>query len=188
MDDPRQPTARAQPTGPAPAGPTSANIAVALSQIAPRLKQVRTRRRLTLTGVADTTGISKSTLSRLENGQRRPTLELILALSQAYRVPQHADHHPSDDAGPHGPDTPYSLGLRLPPPPQPRPGATDSVLRDSSRMHIGYLRSVDAHRHTVAPGSRLTARVLSEDPVTPFPLQTPYRPAARARRRGRSCS
>lgn len=34
-----------------------------------------------------TTGISKSTLSRLENGQRRPTLELLLALSQAYRVP-----------------------------------------------------------------------------------------------------
>ncbi len=33
------------------------------------------------------TGISKSTLSRLETGQRRPTLELLLALSQSYRVP-----------------------------------------------------------------------------------------------------
>ncbi len=33
------------------------------------------------------TGISKSTLSRLETGQRRPTLELLLALSHAYRVP-----------------------------------------------------------------------------------------------------
>ena len=43
--------------------------------------------RLTLTGVAETTGISKSTLSRLETGQRRPTLELLLALSHAYRVP-----------------------------------------------------------------------------------------------------
>ncbi|MDQ2942561.1 MAG: XRE family transcriptional regulator, partial [Candidatus Dormibacteraeota bacterium] len=32
------------------------------------------------------TGISKSTLSRLEGGQRRPTLELLLALSHAYRV------------------------------------------------------------------------------------------------------
>ena len=42
---------------------------------------------LTLTAVAKTTGISKSTLSRLENGQRRPTLELLLALSHAYRVP-----------------------------------------------------------------------------------------------------
>ena len=33
------------------------------------------------------TGISKSTLSRLETGERRPTLELLLALSHAYRVP-----------------------------------------------------------------------------------------------------
>ena len=42
---------------------------------------------MTLTGVATSTGISKSTLSRLETGQRRPTLELLLALSHAYRVP-----------------------------------------------------------------------------------------------------
>jgi quercetin dioxygenase-like cupin family protein len=42
---------------------------------------------MTLTGVAAATGISKSTLSRLETGQRRPTLELLLALSRAYRVP-----------------------------------------------------------------------------------------------------
>ena len=66
---------------------TSAAIAVALDEVGPRLKQVRTRRRGTLTGVAETTGISKSTLSRLETGQRRPTLELLLALSQTYRVP-----------------------------------------------------------------------------------------------------
>jgi transcriptional regulator with XRE-family HTH domain len=66
---------------------TSAGIAFALGQVGARLKHVRTRRRATLTDVAETTGISKSTLSRLENGQRRPTLELLLALSQAYRVP-----------------------------------------------------------------------------------------------------
>jgi transcriptional regulator with XRE-family HTH domain len=69
------------------AGATSAAIAVALDQLGPRLKRVRTQRRMTLTGVAETTCISKSTLSRLETGQRRPTLELLLALSQAYRVP-----------------------------------------------------------------------------------------------------
>ncbi len=66
---------------------TSAAIAAALDQVGPRLKRLRTQRRMTLTGVATTTGISKSTLSRLETGQRRPTLELLLALSQAYRVP-----------------------------------------------------------------------------------------------------
>jgi transcriptional regulator with XRE-family HTH domain len=70
-----------------PVEDTSAAIATALDQVGPRLRRVRTQRRMTLTGVAHTTGISKSTLSRLETGQRRPTLELLLALSQAYRVP-----------------------------------------------------------------------------------------------------
>jgi transcriptional regulator with XRE-family HTH domain len=65
----------------------SAGIALALAQIGPRLKRIRTARRRTLRDVAGTTGISTSTLSRLETGQRRPTLELLLALSQAYRVP-----------------------------------------------------------------------------------------------------
>jgi len=42
---------------------------------------------VTLTDAATRTGISKSTLSRLENGQRKPSLELLLPLAQAYRVP-----------------------------------------------------------------------------------------------------
>jgi len=67
--------------------PHTPAIAAALAGVGPRLKRVRSQRRLTLTGVAGTTGISKSTLSRLETGQRRPTLELLLALSHAYRVP-----------------------------------------------------------------------------------------------------
>jgi transcriptional regulator with XRE-family HTH domain len=66
---------------------SSAAIAGALEQVAPRLKRLRAHRGTTLTALSDLTGISKSTLSRLENGQRRPTLELLLALSLAYRVP-----------------------------------------------------------------------------------------------------
>jgi transcriptional regulator with XRE-family HTH domain len=66
---------------------SAAAIAAALDQVGPRLTRLRTQRRMTLTGVAATTGISKSTLSRLETGGRRPTLELLLALSHAYRVP-----------------------------------------------------------------------------------------------------
>jgi transcriptional regulator with XRE-family HTH domain len=66
---------------------SAAAIADVLDQVGPRLRQARTRRGLTLTGVAESTGISKSTLSRLETGGRRPTLELLLALSHAYRVP-----------------------------------------------------------------------------------------------------
>ena len=65
---------------------SAADIATAVDQVGARLKQIRTQRRMTLTGVANATGISKSTMSRLETGQRRPTLELLLALSHAYRV------------------------------------------------------------------------------------------------------
>ena len=66
---------------------TRTAIAAALDQVGPRLKRLRTQRGVTLTGLATTTGISKSTLSRLETGQRRPSLELLLPLAQAYRVP-----------------------------------------------------------------------------------------------------
>jgi transcriptional regulator with XRE-family HTH domain len=62
-------------------------IAATLDLVGPRLRQVRAARQLTLTDLATRTGISKSTRSRLENGQRRPTLELLLALADAYRVP-----------------------------------------------------------------------------------------------------
>jgi transcriptional regulator with XRE-family HTH domain len=64
-----------------------AALEAALDQVGPRLKRLRTERRITLTVLAETTGISKSTLSRLEGGQRRPTLELLRALSMAYQVP-----------------------------------------------------------------------------------------------------
>ena len=62
-------------------------IAAALEAVGPRLQRIRTQRGLTLTAVAASTGISKSTLSRLETGQRRPTLELLLTLSHVYGVP-----------------------------------------------------------------------------------------------------
>ncbi len=55
--------------------------------VGPRLRRVRAQRGFTLTVAAEQSGISKSTLSRLENGQRRPSLELLLPLAQVYRVP-----------------------------------------------------------------------------------------------------
>ncbi|MCU1372347.1 MAG: family transcriptional regulator [Ilumatobacteraceae bacterium] len=42
---------------------------------------------MTLTELADATGISKSTLSRLESGQRKPSLELLLPIAEAHQVP-----------------------------------------------------------------------------------------------------
>jgi transcriptional regulator with XRE-family HTH domain len=57
-----------------------------LEAVGPRLRALRRQRETTLTAVAAATGISVSTLSRLEGGQRRPTLELLLPLAAAYGV------------------------------------------------------------------------------------------------------
>lgn len=62
-------------------------IAQALTEVGPRLRRLRTERSVTLTQLAEATGISKSTLSRLESGQRRPSLELLLPIAQAHQVP-----------------------------------------------------------------------------------------------------
>ncbi len=57
-----------------------------LRNVGPRLRQLRLERDATLTDLAEETGISVSTLSRLESGQRKPTLELLLPLARAHRV------------------------------------------------------------------------------------------------------
>jgi transcriptional regulator with XRE-family HTH domain len=57
-----------------------------LDAVGPRLKRLRLRRDITLTELAAGTGISASTLSRLEAGLRRPTLEQLLPLARAYGV------------------------------------------------------------------------------------------------------
>jgi transcriptional regulator with XRE-family HTH domain len=58
----------------------------ALEAVGPRLKGLRLRRDTTLTALAEQTGISVSTLSRLEAGLRRPTLEQLLPLARAHGV------------------------------------------------------------------------------------------------------
>ncbi len=62
-------------------------IAQTLIEVGPRLKRLRTGRGVTLAALAQATGISTSTLSRLESGQRRPSLELLLPIDQAHQVP-----------------------------------------------------------------------------------------------------
>jgi transcriptional regulator with XRE-family HTH domain len=62
-------------------------IATALAEVGARLRRLRTQRGITLTELAAATGISKSTLSRLESGQRKPSLELLLPIAQAHQVP-----------------------------------------------------------------------------------------------------
>jgi transcriptional regulator with XRE-family HTH domain len=63
------------------------DLSAALTAVGPRLRDLRRQRDTTLSALAETTGISVSTLSRLESGQRRPTLELLLPLARAYQVP-----------------------------------------------------------------------------------------------------
>jgi transcriptional regulator with XRE-family HTH domain len=63
------------------------DIADVLATVGARLKRTRAQRGMTLAALAAATGISKSTLSRLEGGQRKPSLELLLPIANAYRVP-----------------------------------------------------------------------------------------------------
>jgi transcriptional regulator with XRE-family HTH domain len=62
-------------------------LQIVLDAVGPRLRALRKHQGITLELLAETTGISVSTLSRLETGQRRPTLELLLPLAQAHHVP-----------------------------------------------------------------------------------------------------
>ncbi|GAB3457807.1 helix-turn-helix domain-containing protein [Actinophytocola sediminis] len=65
----------------------TAEIEDVLAEVGPRLRALRRQRGRTLADLAATTGISESTLSRLESGRRRANLELLLPLARAYDVP-----------------------------------------------------------------------------------------------------
>ena len=65
---------------------SEADLVEVLGAVAPRLRALRQNRGTTLAEVATRTGISVSTLSRLESGHRRPTLDHLLPLAREYRV------------------------------------------------------------------------------------------------------
>ncbi|MFE1931939.1 helix-turn-helix domain-containing protein [Streptomyces sp. NPDC059474] len=58
-----------------------------LAGVGPRLRALRRARGATLAALAEETGLTASTLSRLENGKLRPTLEQLLPLARAHGVP-----------------------------------------------------------------------------------------------------
>nr|WP_218107369.1 XRE family transcriptional regulator [Micromonospora carbonacea] len=58
----------------------------ALAGVGPRLRALRRQRGTTLAELSAETGISVSTLSRLESGARRPALEQLLPLARAHGV------------------------------------------------------------------------------------------------------
>jgi len=69
------------------AGVEETPLAAVLAEIGPRLRRVRDERGVTLVELSELTGISKSTLSRLESGKRKPSLELLLPIADAHQVP-----------------------------------------------------------------------------------------------------
>ncbi|MBF6413758.1 helix-turn-helix domain-containing protein [Nocardia cyriacigeorgica] len=58
-----------------------------IDAVGPRLRELRRRNGTTLATLSELTGIPVSTLSRLESGQRKPSLELLLPLAKAHQVP-----------------------------------------------------------------------------------------------------
>ncbi|MGW4535985.1 helix-turn-helix domain-containing protein [Nocardia sp. NPDC004340] len=62
------------------------DIDAALEGVGLRLRELRKQRETTLAELSTETGISVSTLSRLESGARRPTLEQLLPLARAHGV------------------------------------------------------------------------------------------------------
>ncbi|MFC9252365.1 helix-turn-helix domain-containing protein [Amycolatopsis thailandensis] len=58
-------------------------VTAAIELIAPRLRRAREKKGTTLVELSRATGISTSTLSRLESGQRKPSLELVLPVIAA---------------------------------------------------------------------------------------------------------
>ncbi|OIJ66856.1 helix-turn-helix domain-containing protein [Streptomyces mangrovisoli] len=58
-----------------------------LAAVGPRLRRIRKEREVTLAALSEATGISVSTLSRLESGLRKPSLELLLPIARAHQVP-----------------------------------------------------------------------------------------------------
>lgn len=62
------------------------SVGEVLSAIGPRLREIRRQRQQSLDSVAAKAGLSVSTLSRLEAGKRRPTLDLLIPLARVYRI------------------------------------------------------------------------------------------------------
>ncbi|MFE2103724.1 helix-turn-helix domain-containing protein [Streptomyces sp. NPDC059468] len=112
---------------------TDDGIADTLAAMGPRLRTARERHGATLTGVSRATGISLSTLSRIETGRRKPTLEVLLQLAKAYDVSldELAGTAPAAAAGPRTP--------------APQRSGNDKTVLPLTR----YVGGLHAHKHVV---------------------------------------
>jgi transcriptional regulator with XRE-family HTH domain len=120
-----------------------------LDAVGPRLKRLRLRTEMTLADLAARTGISVSTLSRLEVGLRRPTLEQLLPLARAHGVTldELVDAPPTGDPRIHLRPLAYSDGSTIIPLTR-RPGGIQAykiVLPASSDDAIPQLRTHEGY-------------------------------------------
>jgi transcriptional regulator with XRE-family HTH domain len=124
-------------------GTTDDGIAGVLAAMGPRLRAVRERRGATLTDVSRTTGISLSTLSRVENGRRKPNLELLLRLAKAYGVA--LDELAGLPAAP-------AERPRAALPQRPAEGRAANTAEDKRRLPLTpYVGGLHAHKHVLPP-------------------------------------
>ncbi|MEU9197893.1 helix-turn-helix domain-containing protein [Streptomyces hundungensis] len=104
-----------------------------LATMGPRLRGVRERRGVTLAAVSCATGISRSTLSRIETGRRKPTLEVLLQLSKEYGV-----------------SLDELAGTTPAPQPEPRAAAPLSFGDDKAVLPLTpYVGGLHAHKHVL---------------------------------------
>ncbi|PPF67507.1 XRE family transcriptional regulator [Rathayibacter tritici] len=104
-----------------------------VAAVGPRLRRLRTRRDRTLASLAAETGISASTLSRLESGGRRATLELLFPIARALGAPL-------DELVGAAPEDPRVHG---------RPVRRNGMLIQPLSRDAGALQ---AFKHTLPPG------------------------------------
>lgn len=119
----------------------------ALAAMGVRLRAVRERRGETLTGVGRATGIPASTLSRIETGRRRPTLEVLLRLAKHYGASLDELAGTAPVAGP--------------PAAAPRRSGDGKVVLPLTR----YVGGLHAHKHVLpaAEGPPVRPRQVSHD-------------------------
>lgn len=151
-----------------------------LDAVGPRLKQLRQRREVTLAELAEETGISISTLSRLEAGLRRPTLEQLLPLARAYGVTldELVDAPPTGDPRINLRPIAGSDGSTILPLTR-RPGGIQAykfvLRRDTttpSPTYASMRATTGSTSSTARSGSSWASMTFSFDPVTP-PSSTP---------------
>ncbi|MGI8451694.1 MAG: helix-turn-helix domain-containing protein [Streptosporangiaceae bacterium] len=107
-----------------------------LATVGPRLRAVREQRQTTLAQLSQASGVSVSTLSRLESGGRKPTLELLLRVARAHEMP---------------------VGELLTEPPTTDPRLQPEPITRNGRTMLPLTRrpgGVQAYKIIIAPGER----------------------------------